>query len=255
LKDFSRVVTVKALELNNVSFHYEGAASVRPALDGVSFSVERGEFVALMGRTGCGKTTLLLALNGVVPKTIRGKFAGSVSVFGEDAAARGVAEMASRVAFVFQDANDQLFCETAREEIAFGLKLRGVAEREVERRVKASLAAVGLAGFEERDPFSLSQGQKQKLCLATAIASGAPLLALDEPAASLDYENAKHVYAILSRLQRAGKTIVAVEHDSEFVARYADRVIVLDEGRVVEDASPGLLRSKKISRYGIKPVK
>jgi energy-coupling factor transporter ATP-binding protein EcfA2 len=205
-----------------------------------------------MGRTGCGKTTLLLSLNGVVPKTIGGAFAGSVRVFGESVAEHSVAEMASRVAFVFQDANDQLFCETAREEIAFGLKLRGVSETEIARRVRDSLRTVGLAGFEERDPFSLSQGQKQKLCVATALASGAPLLALDEPVASLDYENASHVYGILSRLRKQGKTIIAVEHDSEFVARHASRVVVLDEGQVAVDAAPSALRSQKISHYGIK---
>ena len=244
---------MNALELDEVRFTYDGAA--KPALEKINLEVSRGDFVALMGRAGCGKTTLLLTLNGVIPKTIGGAFSGRVAVFGEDVAKRSVAEMSSRVAFVFQDANDQLFCETAKEEIAFGLRLRGLTEKETACRVKSSLKSVGLAGFDERDPFSLSQGQKQNLCLATALASGAPLLALDEPVASLDYENAKNVYSILAAMRRAGKTIVIVEHDSEFVARHANRVVVLDEGRVVEDGQPSILRSKKISHYGIKRVK
>ncbi len=244
---------MNAVDLRDVSFTYDGAA--KPALEKINLNVSRGDFVALMGRAGCGKTTLLLTLNGVIPKTIGGSFKGGVAVFSEEVAKRSVAEMSSRVAFVFQDANDQLFCETCREEIAFGLRLRGMAEKEINRRVKTSLQSVGLAGFEERDPFSLSQGQKQKICLATALASGAPLLALDEPAASLDYENAKHVYAILSRLnKRQGKTIVIVEHDSEFVARHANRVVVLENGRVALDASPNILRNTKVSRYGIKQL-
>jgi len=251
------VLELNAVEFSNASFSYAGSAEpAAPALRGVTLGVKKGEFVALMGRTGCGKTTLLLTLNGVIPKTIAGDFGGAVSVFGENVGGRSVAEMASRVAFVFQDANDQLFCEAARDEIAFGLKLRGIGEKETSRRVKESLRAVGLAGFEERDPFSLSQGQKQKLCLATAIASGAPLLALDEPVASLDYENAKHVYSILEKLKRGGKTIIAVEHDSEFAAKHADRVVILENGAVAEDASAAsLLRSKRVERYGIKRLK
>ncbi len=244
---------MNALDLDKVSFSYVGSS--KPALDSITLSVGRGEFVALMGRTGCGKTTLLLTLNGIIPKSIAGTFGGGVSVFGEDIATHSVAENASRVAFVFQDANDQLFCETCREEIAFGLKLRGVEEKEIARRVKTSLASVGLVGFGEREPFSLSQGQKQKLCLATAIASGAPVLALDEPVASLDYENAKHVYSILSRLKKQGKTIVVVEHDSEFAAKHADRVVILDGGGIAEDGSPAILSKKKVSRYGIKRVR
>jgi energy-coupling factor transporter ATP-binding protein EcfA2 len=245
---------VNAIDLDKVSFAYDGAA--QPALKKISLEIAAGEFVALMGRTGCGKTTLLLTLNGVIPKTIHGNFSGSVKISGEDVARRSVAQMAARVAFVFQDANDQLFCETAREEIAFGLRLRGgLSEKEIGGRVKESLRSVGLAGFEERDPFSLSQGQKQKLCLATAIASGAPILALDEPAASLDFENAKHVYEILCSLNRAGKTIVVVEHDSEFVAARAGRVIVLDEGKIVENGEPRVLKKQKIACYGIKPLK
>ncbi|MFH0973749.1 MAG: ABC transporter ATP-binding protein [Candidatus Micrarchaeota archaeon] len=244
-----------AVELNDVKFSYAGAPARSRALDGVSLKIRRGEFVALMGRTGCGKTTLLLTLNGVIPKTIGGEFGGRVRVFGEDVAGRSVAQMSERVAFVFQDANDQLFCETAREEIAFGLRLRGASENEIKKRVSDSLETVGLAGFEERDPFSLSQGQKQKLCLATAIASGAPLVALDEPIASLDYENAKHVYEILSALKRSGKTIVAVEHDAEFAAKHADRVIVIEDGKIAENGGASLLKSKRVERYGIKRLK
>ncbi|MEM0475220.1 MAG: ABC transporter ATP-binding protein [Candidatus Norongarragalinales archaeon] len=243
---------MSAIELRGVSFTYEGAA--QPALRGVSLRVSRGEFTALMGRTGCGKTTLLLTLNGIIPKTIRGEFAGEVRVLGESVAQATFARMAERIAFVFQDPSDQLFCETAREEIAFGLRLRGLSEKEVNSRVKNSLRAVGLAGFEECDPLALSQGQKQKLCLATALATGAPVLALDEPAASLDYENASRVYEILSRLNSTGKTILVVEHDSDVVARYADRVVILENGVVVEDAAPSILKSKRVARYGVKPV-
>lgn len=246
---------VEAVELQNVGFAYAQDGFSKNVLKNVSFSVCKGEFAGIMGKTGCGKTTLLLALNGIVPKLVKGSFQGNVLVEGKDVSQKSVQEMSTRIAYVFQDPNDQIFSLTAFEEVAFALKLRKLGENKIKKRVENALLAVGLEGFQQQDPTTLSQGQKQKLAIATAIAMDTPIIVLDEPIASLDYESAKHVYAILKKLNKQGKTIIVAEHDPEFLYANASKILVLDGGKIAAEGSKTILKSKLMGEFGLRRLK
>lgn len=245
----------KAVELENVSFSYSTQGKSKKILHNASLVIERGDFAVVMGSTGSGKTTLLLTLNGIIPKLVHGGLDGIVFVDGQDVSKKSVQEMSRHVAFVFQDPNDQIFSLTALEEVSFALKLRGIGESQAHSTARRALKEVGLSGFEEEDPTTLSQGQKQKLAIATALAMDTPVIALDEPVASLDYESANQVYAILSKLNRKGKTIIVSEHDSEFVFKHASKIFFLEGGRLSGPEKPGVLKSAAIEKKGLRRVK
>ncbi len=244
-----------AVELENVSFSYSAQGKNRKILREANLGIERGDFAAIMGNTGSGKTTLLLALNGIIPKLVHGELNGSVFVDGQDVSKKSVQEMSRHVAFVFQDPNDQIFSLTALEEVSFALKLRGLSEGQAHSAARKALREAGLSGFEEEDPTTLSQGQKQKLAIATALAMDTPVMVLDEPVASLDYGGANQVYAILSKLNRKGKTIIVSEHDSEFVFKHATKVFFLEGGRISGPEKPGVLKSAAVERKGLRRIK
>ncbi len=202
-------------------------------LRGVDLEVEEGEFVSIMGPTGVGKTTLCLALNGIVPQSTGGLIKGRVLVDGLDTKREPVPQLAQRVGVVFQDPETQLFNMSVEAEIAFGLESLGVPREEIKERVRWALAVVGMSGFEERPPFQLSGGQKQRVAIASILAMMPKILVLDEPTANLDPLGKAEVFAVVRELRhKRGMTIIMVEHESEHIAEFSDRVIVLNEGRV-----------------------
>ncbi len=241
-----------AVELHNVSFAYSPSKRI---LKNASFSINHGEFTGIMGKTGCGKTTLLLTLNGIVPKLAKGIFNGKILVNGQDVSKTSVEQMSESIAYVFQDPNDQIFSLTVFEEVAFALKLRKLEDQEIKKRVENALKTVGLKGFNEQDPTTLSQGQKQKLAIATALAMDTPIIVLDEPIASLDYESAKHVYSILSKLNKQGKTIIVAEHDTEFLDNYASRIMILHQGKIIAQNGKRILKSPLMDKLGLRRIK
>lgn len=239
---------MNAVEIRNLKFSY----SDEPVLDGVDLAVRKGEFVALLGGVGSGKTTLLLTLNGVIPNLIAGNYSGSVTVFGHNTAATSVREMSRKVSFVFQDPNDQLFSETVMREVLFGLENHGMGRDAAQRRARQALLEAGISSLADRDPTTLSQGQKQKVALACAIAARPRLLVLDEPTSSLDHSSAVEIYDVVSRLNRAGTTVVVSEHDTELVARHASRVLLLNEGRISLDGGRRVLGNELLRMLGLK---
>ena len=239
---------MNVIELRGVCVSFNN----KKVLENIDLVVERGEFVGLLGETGCGKTTLLLLLNGLIPKSIKATVSGSVTVNGENIQKKSVAEMSKRIAFVFQNPDDQIFSPTAFEEVAFALRLQKLSDSVVRARVRKALKAVGLQALENADPTTLSQGQKQKLVIACAISLETPILALDEPVSSLDYRNAKEVYALLKSLNRKGKTILVVEHDTEFLEKTVDKVVVLHDRRVKKTGGAELLKSPLLERLGLR---
>ena len=202
-------------------------------LNGLDIQIERGEFLSIMGPTGAGKTTLCLALNGIVPHSTGGRFGGDVIVDGLNTKEHPVALLASRVGVVFQDAESQLFNMTVEDEVAFGPQSLGVPRGEIQRRVDWSLAAVGMAVQRHRSPFHLSGGQKQRVAIAAALAMLPRVLVLDEPTAGLDPAGKVEVFDVIRELQRSRQmTIVLVEQESEKIAEFSDRVVFLREGRI-----------------------
>ena len=214
-----------AIEVRDLRFAYpDGTAALR----GVSFLITAGECVGLIGPNGSGKSTLLLHLNGLLPE----RWSGGVSVL-VDGVAVGpatLAEVRRKVGLLFQDANDQLFCPTVWEDVAFGPQQLGLAECEVRARVEGALATAGLAGFGRRAPHHLSAGEKRRVCLAGVLACEPSVLVLDEPSSTLDPKGRRELRLLLRQIPI---TKLIATHDLELVVELCGRVIVLDGGAIV----------------------
>jgi len=226
------------------------------ALSGVSLSVQPGEFVAILGPSGAGKTTLCLSLCGIVPHSTGGTFGGRVLVCGEDTRRSSPAALSAKVGVVFQDPESQLFTTIVEDEVAFGLESQGLHPREIDERVTWALAQVHMSEHRLRNPAYLSGGQKQRIAIAAAIAVLPQLLVLDEPTASLDPVGCQEVTQTLAELRRQlDSSVVMVTHDTELAAEFADRVVVLAAGRVAYDGSPEelLQEPELLRRYGVQP--
>jgi energy-coupling factor transporter ATPase len=208
-------------------------------LRGIDLQVKKGEFLSIMGPTGVGKTTLCLTLNGIIPHASGGSFGGDVVIDGSNTKETGIAEMAKKVGIVFQESETQLFCMTAADEIAFGLENLGTPKPEMTERIQDALQMVGMSGFAERSPFHLSGGQKQRIAIAAILAMEPAILVLDEPTSGLDPVGKTEVFRVVDRLRREkNMTIIMIEHESERIAEFSDRVIVLDEGRIALEGTP-----------------
>ncbi|MEI6645196.1 MAG: ABC transporter ATP-binding protein [bacterium] len=197
------------------------------ALRGVSFRIEHGSAVGLVGANGAGKSTLLLHLNGYLPTTRGEVFIGDTVV------TRETAVLARRaVGLVFQDPDDQLFMPTVAEDVAFGPLNAGLPLEQVERRVTAALERVGMTHVRERPPYRLSAGEKRAVAIATVLAMSPDILVMDEPSANLDPRARRRLIELLLSFEH---TRIIATHDLEMVVEVCSRVIVLDGGRVVAD--------------------
>jgi cobalt/nickel transport system ATP-binding protein len=218
---------MNAIEITNLKYRYHDGTE---ALRGVSFRVAPGECVALLGPNGSGKSTLLLHLNGILPEKISGD--GAVGIFGEAISQKNLEAVRREVGLVFQDPDDQLFCPTVAEDVAFGPQQLGLAENEIAARVKLSLAQVGLAGFENRATHHLSHGEKRRACLAGVLACESKILVLDEPTSDLDPRGRREFKALLREIQA---TKLIATHDLEMAVELCARSIILDRGQIIAD--------------------
>jgi energy-coupling factor transporter ATP-binding protein EcfA2 len=224
------------------------------ALRDVRLRVERGEMLAVLGPSGAGKSTLLKCANRIVPTLRPAEVKGGIRVLGQEGSGLHVRDLAALVGFVFQDFEAQLFSTSVEEEILFGLEQLGVDPGAMRRRITAALDAVGLAGFERREPTTLSGGEKQRLAIAAALALEPELWLLDEPSTDLDPAGRRELFALLARVRGGGKTLVVVEHDVEAMVA-ADRWIVMADGRIVLEGSPRelLARADELGAMGVRP--
>lgn len=241
------------VDLRGVSFTYRGAAA--PALRDVTLELRRGEFVVLMGATGAGKSTLAKCVSGAIPQFQPGRLEGRVEVLGRDVGAASVSDLAGLVGLVSQDFEAQLFSTNVRHEVAFGMEQLGVPRAEMVARLGAALAAVGLAGFEGRDPITLSGGEKQRLAIAALLALEPAVLVLDEPTTDLDPLGKTEVFAALAALRARGATILLIEHETAAAER-ADRLVLMDGGGVVADGPPPTLLAEveRLQALGVRPL-
>jgi cobalt/nickel transport system ATP-binding protein len=214
-----------------------------PALDGVSLDVVRGEKLALLGANGCGKSTLLKVLDGLVFPA-----SGSFHAFGEQVTEDTMEDeqfsmgFRSRVGFVFQNSDAQVFSPTVREEVAFGCLQLGMAQEETLARVDDVLAMLDITGLADRAPFQLSGGQKKRVAIASVLVMNPEVLLFDEPTAALDPRTQHWLAELLVELNRAGKTIVLATHDLDVLDLVADRALVFSEDhRVVASGTPAQL--------------
>jgi energy-coupling factor transporter ATP-binding protein EcfA2 len=243
----------EAIRLDNVSFRY--ADQREWALRDVSLRIERGEMVVVMGATGAGKSTLAKCLNRTVPAFQAGTMEGGIALFGESLGDRDVADLAGTVGLVSQDFEAQLFATNVVQELAFGMEQLGVPADEMRRRVPQALATVGLAGFEHRDPTTLSGGEKQRLAIAATLVLQPRILVFDEPTTDLDPAGKLEIFAVLARMRCLGYTLLLIEHET-VAAEKADRLVVLNAGRVVADDAPNrvLPDVRFLDVHGVRPL-
>ncbi len=213
-----------SVEVRDLRYVYpDGTAALR----GVSFRIEHGSAVALVGANGAGKSTLLLHLNGYLPA------AHGEVLIGDTAVTRATVALARRaVGMVFQDPDDQLFMPTVVEDVAFGPLNAGLSPEAVERRVAVALERVGMTHVRERPPYRLSAGEKRAVAIATVLAMQPDILVMDEPSAHLDPRARRRLINLLLSFEH---TRIIATHDLEMVVELCPRVIVLDGGKVVAD--------------------
>ena len=247
---------VEALHLDHLSFRYQHPESGTRALAiaDVSLRVQRGEMVVVMGATGAGKTTLAKCLNRTIPAFQGGMLSGEITLLGRRLRDEGVAELAGIVGLVSQDFEAQLFATNVMQEVAFGMEQLGVPADEMRQRLPRALAAVGLGGFERRDPATLSGGEKQRLAIAATLALQPTILVFDEPTTDLDPIGKLEIFAVLAAMRRDGYTLIVIEHEVA-AAEVADRVIIMSEGRIVADGVPAhvLARVEFLDQHGVRP--
>lgn len=215
------------IEVKDVYFTYPSGVE---ALRGVSLTIKEGEFLAIMGQNGAGKTTLIKHFNGLFKPT-----KGEVLVDGVNTKTTSVAKLARNVGFVFQNPDNQLFCETVEEEVAFALKNFGFKEATLKKRVTWALNLLGLTEYRKTSPFMLSGGERKRVALASVLAWNPKVVVLDEPTIGQDHEQKEKLRQFIIQLNTQGKTVVVVTHDVEFVAECNPRVILMSQGKVVAD--------------------
>jgi energy-coupling factor transporter ATP-binding protein EcfA2 len=216
------------IQINDLHFTYPGGVK---ALDGISITIQPGEKVALVGENGSGKTTLARHLNSLLQPQ-----AGSVRVGEWGTTEHSPAQMARRVAYVFQNPDEQLFRQRVWDEVAFGPQNLGYPPEQVRLMVDQALELLALCDFSQLNPRDLGYSGRKRVALASALAMQTPVLVFDEPTASLDAKEQEQFRQVLSTLGQQGKTILLISHDLDFLAENMDRFVLLHQGRIALDA-------------------
>ena len=215
------------IKTENVHYSYPNKVE---ALKGVSLTIQDGEFVAIMGQNGAGKSTFVKHFNGLLKPS-----KGTVCINGVETTKSSVASLARNVGFVFQNPDHQLFSETVEEEIGFALKNFGFKPEVIDERVTWALNLLSLTQYRKTSPFLLSGGERKRVALASVLAWDPQTLILDEPTIGQDHEQKEKLRQFILQLQTQKKTVVTVTHDVEFVAECNPRVVLMKEGKIVAD--------------------
>jgi len=222
------------IEVKHLSYKY--GEEQQPALKDVSFDVHAGEWLAIVGHNGSGKSTLAKSLDGLLPFT-----EGTVTVDGVQLTPETVWDVRSKIGMIFQNPDNQFVGATVEDDVAFGLENRRTPRSAMLPRVKAALAEVGMAAFAQREPSSLSGGQKQRVALAGIVAIAPEILILDEATSMLDPQGRSDMLALVRQLrERQHLTVISITHDIDEAAG-ADRILVIDDGQLIEEAQPATI--------------
>ena len=242
----------KIIRIEDLTYTYPGAQ--QPTLSHVSLEIEKGDFLAVVGNNGCGKSTLCKVLNGLIPHFIAGEFSGSVFIDGENTLQADVGTLARKVGYVYQDFENQIVRPTVLDDASYACLNYGMAD--YEKRGREALHQCGLEGREEEYIWQLSGGQTHLLALAGAVALGPEILILDEPIAQLDPGHADRIYEVLRELNETyGKTIIVIEHHTEYIADYCKHVLLLRDGQAawILPAGEALARVEELQESNIFP--
>ena len=233
---------VDIITIENLSHRF---ADGRIGLQAIDLTIAAGSLVVICGPNGSGKTTLLRHLNGLLQPTT-----GRVTVDGV-AVAADLRRARQRVGMVFQDADSQIVGETVYDDVAFGPQNLKLTRPEIDRRVRRALADVGLEGFADQSPHRLSGGEKRRLAIAGVLAMAPRVIVFDEPFSNLDFPGVKQVLGQIVALHRKGHTVLVTTHDIEKILPHAERLIVIQGGRIQRDGSPQALMTE-VERYGVR---
>jgi len=225
------------IETGGLTYTYPGMT--RPSVEDVSIRLETGEFVILTGPSGCGKTTLCRCFNGLIPHFYQGKLEGALVVAGLRVEEHPIYELARHVGLVFQNPENQLFALSVEKDVAFGLENLGVPRDEIKERVDWALQMTGIEDLRDRAPHELSGGQQQRVAIACVLAMQPEIMVLDEPTSFLDPLGAQKIFEVIHDLnKKLGITVILVEHRLDLASKYANHVIVMNEGKIVLDGEP-----------------
>lgn len=242
------------IEVKDLKYRYPGTTQL--ALDGVSFTVEKGEFIGIAGENGAGKSSLSQALLGLIPQFYKGAYGGSVTVCGMDARSTPVSELCRHVGLVFQNPFNQLSGakDTVYDEVGYGLQNLGFPPEEIRTRVESVLRCFGIWEYRDRNPFDLSGGQLQRVAICSVLAMKPDVLILDEPTSQLDPEGSEEVFHTVDELTKMGITIIMIEQKIEKLAGYCDRVLLMHQGHVVDYDTPRKIFSREdLYDLGVNP--
>ena len=240
------------IEIKELTFKYSG--SKKNALENVSLTIEKGDFVGLIGESGAGKTTLCSCINGLIPHHYTGDFYGSVKIQGTDTFDIEPGKLALNVGSVFQDVDSQLVSFFVEDEILFGLENFGIPKDQIEQRITAALESLEIQELRHREISTLSGGQKQKVAIAAILALEPDILVLDEPTGELDPASSVQIFKLLQTLNKEkGITIVVAEQKIMLLCEYVKKLIVLEKGTLIHygEIRSTLTHQKEMEEAGI----
>ncbi len=239
------------IETKDLTYTYPGAT--KPSITEVSLTIEKGDFVILTGPSGCGKTTLCRCFNGLIPHFYNGNLEGEITVANLKVNDQEIHQIARHVGLVFQNPENQLFALSVEKDVAFGLENFAMPRDEMRKRVDWALQMAGISELSERPPHELSGGQQQRVAIASVLAMQPEIMILDEPTSFLDPVGAQKIFEVINELnKKLGITIILVEHRLDLASKYANRVVVMNEGKLVLNGSPReIFNSEKARLIGV----
>lgn len=233
-------------KIENVNYKYP--LEDKQALKNINIEIKKGEFWAIIGKNGSGKTTFCNMLRRFVPDFYKGELTGKITLEDKELKDYSQKELVQKIGFVFQNPFTQIsgVKDTVFEEIAYGLENLGLDKGEIISKVEKILKLLEIEKLRERNPYDLSGGQKQRVALASIIAMNPDILVIDEPTSQLDPKGTEDIFKIINLMANEGKTIILVEHKLELIAEYAENILVLDEGEIILSGKAEKVLNNKI---------
>lgn len=245
---------MNSIRVENLKYKYPNTDTF--ALDDISFTIKKGEFIGIVGMNAAGKTSLCYALSGLIPHFFKGAYGGNVFIGDKEVFNHEISEITAKVGLVFENPFSQMTGAkfTVYDEIAFGLENIGVSREVMHERIRESMELLDIVALKDKNPFSLSGGQMQRVAIASVIAMKPDILILDEPTSQLDPQGSEEVFRVVENLSHEGMTIIMVEQKVEKLAAYSDRILLLHNGKLIETGKPATLFSRNdLHTFGVEP--
>ncbi len=243
-----------SIRVENLKYKYPNSHTF--ALDDVSFTIKKGEFIGIAGMNTAGKSTLCYALSGLVPHFFKGAYGGDVFIGDTEVLAHDISDITAKVGLIFENPFSQMTGAklSVYDEIAFGLENLGIPIEEMHERIKESMRLLDIEALRDKNPFSLSGGQMQRVAIASVIAMKPDILILDEPTSQLDPQGSEEVFRVVENLSKEGMTIVMVEQKMEKLAAYSDRILLMHNGKLIDSGTPAEIFSRDdLQSFGVEP--